>query len=62
MRPAPPPPDTPNDGRKRAYSPLVEPYEPEKLQRREIALLAAVAGVIGAGLVLVVEAAAGALL
>lgn len=44
MRPAPPAPDTPNDGRKRKYSPLVEPYEPEKLQRREIALIAAVGG------------------
>jgi len=47
MRPAPPEPDTPNDGRKRAYSPLVEPYEPEKLQRREMALIGVAGGVAG---------------
>jgi hypothetical protein len=62
MRPDPPAPDTPNDGRKRKYSPLVEPYEPEKLQRREIALLAGVAGAVGAVLVVGAQVALGALL
>lgn len=50
MRPKPPAPDTPNEGRARAYNPLVEPYEPEKLQRRDLALVGAVAGAAGSGL------------
>ena len=59
MRPDPPAPDTPNAGRTRAYSPLVEPYEPEKLQRRELALIGAVAGFAGAALVVVAQVVAG---
>ena len=61
MRPAPPEPDTPNDGRKRIYSPLVEPYEPEKLQRRELALFGVCAGAVGSGFVLGLAALVGAL-
>lgn len=59
MRPAPPAPDTPNDGRKRAYSPLVEPYEPEKLQRREIALIGAVGGGIVAAVLVAAQVVIG---
>ena len=55
MRPPVPPPDTPNEGRQKRYASLVEPYTPEKRQKREHALVGAVAGVVGAVLMVAAE-------
>lgn len=41
MRPAPPEPNTPNDGRTRKYRKLVDPGQPKKRERGVTGLIAA---------------------